>query len=222
MELWGHRRRLQLRWWPLSDLPLELLEGPPSTSSISVVAAAGPADSTPRGPSSTSSTSVVATAGPAASNPQGAHHRRLQHRWWPLPEISIAAPRGPTIDIFNFSGGRCRTCRQHPQGARHRRLQFRWWSLPGLPTAPPRGGPPLTSTTPVVAAAKNPDSNSQGHAVDVSLNLVPAARIFLPTPTRGATAVNITTTSKATWRKVEARVSVNFFWVLVVPRTRES
>jgi hypothetical protein len=46
---------------------------------------------------------------------------------------------GPTIDISNSGGGRCRTCRQHPQGARHRRLQLWWWPLPNLPTAPPGG-----------------------------------------------------------------------------------
>jgi hypothetical protein len=37
--------------------------------------------------------------------------------------------------------------------------------------------------------------------------LVPVTRIFLATPTRGATAVNNTTTSKQLGRKMEARVS---------------
>jgi hypothetical protein len=69
----ARHRRLQLRWWPLPDLP--------------------PAP--PRGPLSMSSTLVVAAARPSASTPQG-----------------------PTVDVFNFGGGRCRTCRQHPKGAR--------------------------------------------------------------------------------------------------------
>jgi hypothetical protein len=47
-----------------------------------------------------SPTSVVVAAGPVGST-----------------------PRGPAIDVFNFGGGRCRTCRQHPQGVRHPRLQ---------------------------------------------------------------------------------------------------
>jgi hypothetical protein len=54
-----------------------------------------------------SSTSVVTVAGNPESNPQGARHQCLQHRWWPLLEISTATPRGATIDIFNIGGGRC-------------------------------------------------------------------------------------------------------------------
>jgi hypothetical protein len=70
--------------------------GPPSTSSTSVVAAAGPLDNTPQGgPPSTYSTSVVAAAGPAASTPQGTRHQRLQLRWWPLPDLPLAPPGGP-------------------------------------------------------------------------------------------------------------------------------
>jgi hypothetical protein len=42
-----------------------------------------------------------------------------------------------------------------------------------------------------------------GRRVNICPNLVPAARIFLATPTRGAATVNITTTSKATSRKSE-------------------
>jgi hypothetical protein len=84
-------------------------------------------------------------------------------------------PREPTINVFNFSGGRCRTpaasippgglhqCLQlrwwplsnlspaPPQGARHRHLQLWWWPLSDLPLAPP-GGSPLTSSASVVAA----------------------------------------------------------------------
>jgi hypothetical protein len=91
----ARHRRLQLRWWPLSDMP--------------------PAP--PGGPPSTSSTSVVATAEPAASTPRGGRHRCLQLRWWLLPDLPPAPPRGPAIDVFNFGGGRCRTCRQHPPGS---------------------------------------------------------------------------------------------------------
>jgi hypothetical protein len=121
-----HHRRLQLWWWPLSDLPPAPPGGLPSTPPTLVVAAAGPTDSTPR----------------------GARHRHLQLRWWPLLDLSTAplgglpstspnslvattgpatsTPWGPTIDIFNVSGGRSRTCRQHPQGACRRRLQLQW------------------------------------------------------------------------------------------------
>jgi hypothetical protein len=103
--------------------------GPPSTSSTSVVAAAGPADSNPQGPAidvsnfvggrcrtcrqhppggppSTSSTLVVVAAGPAASTPQGARHRRLQLQWWLLPDLPQAPPKGPAIDVSNSGGGR--------------------------------------------------------------------------------------------------------------------
>jgi hypothetical protein len=182
-----------------------------------------------------------------------------------LPDLPPATPRGPAINVSNFGGGRCRTCRQQPpggrpstsptpvvaatgptdstpQGAHHRRLQLQWWSLPKIPTAPP-GGPPSTSPTPVVATVRNPDTTPQGPAVNVfssgggrcracrqhppgghrrrftQLGTCPS--IFLATPTRGATAVNITTTSKQLGRKMEARVSVKKFQVLAVPRTRE-
>jgi hypothetical protein len=65
-----------------------------------------PTASTPQGgPPSTSSTSVVAAAGHAASTPQGARHRRLQLRWWPLPDLPPTPPRGPAINVFNFGGG---------------------------------------------------------------------------------------------------------------------
>jgi hypothetical protein len=71
---------------------------------------------TPEGPPSMSSTSVVAGAGPTASTPQGARHQRLQLRWWPLSNLPTAPPRGPTINVSNSAGGRCQTCRQHPLG----------------------------------------------------------------------------------------------------------
>jgi hypothetical protein len=94
----------------------------------------------PGGPSSTYPASVVAAAGPATSIPQGARRRRLQHRWWPLPKIPIAAHRGPVIDVSSFGGGCCRMYRQHPLVACHRHLQHRWWPLPEILTAAPRGG----------------------------------------------------------------------------------
>jgi hypothetical protein len=103
--------------------------------------------------------------------------------------------RGPAIDVSNFGGGHCRTYRQHPPG-----------------------GPPSTSPTPMVAAAGPVSSTPKGPANDVSLNLVPGDRIFLATPTRGATAVNNTAMSKEKWRQ-EFRKKNR---VLAVPRTRES
>jgi hypothetical protein len=89
-----------------------------------------------------SSTSVVATTGAARSTSQRARYRRLlQLRWWLLPKLLAAPPRGAAIDIlFNFSGGCCRSYRHHPQGL----------------------------------------------AIDISLNLVLVAIIFLATPTKGS------------------------------------
>jgi hypothetical protein len=118
----AHHRCLQHRWWPLLDLQLAALGGPPSTSPASVVAAAGP----------------------AASTPQGA-----------------------TINVFNFGGGRCWTCRQHPLGGRHQHLQLRWWPLSDLPIAPP-GAPPSMSSTLVVAATRPVTSTPRGPAIDGS------------------------------------------------------
>jgi hypothetical protein len=50
---------------------------------------------------------------------------------------SFGTSQGPVVDVFNFGGGRYRTCCQHPPGVRHRRLQLRWWPLSDLPPAPP-------------------------------------------------------------------------------------
>jgi hypothetical protein len=83
----------------------------------------------------TPSTLVVAAARNPDSNPLGARHRCLQLRWWPLPDLPPAPPRGPAIDVFNSGGGRCQTCHQQPLG-----------------------GPPSTSPTPIVAAAGPTDS----------------------------------------------------------------
>jgi hypothetical protein len=130
METGGGRCR---RYWR------HPLGAPLSTSSASVVAAAGPAASTlrgpaidvfsfggsrcqpcrqhpPRGPPSTSSTSVVAAAGPAASTPRGPPSTS--------PTSVVAAARHVSST---------------PQGAHHRRLQLWWWPLLDLPAAPPRG-----------------------------------------------------------------------------------
>jgi hypothetical protein len=73
------RRRLQLRWWSLSDLP----PAPPRGPTIDVSNFGGGRYRTyrqhpPGGPPSTSPTSVVVVAGPTASTPQGPRHRRLQ------------------------------------------------------------------------------------------------------------------------------------------------
>jgi hypothetical protein len=109
-------------------------------------------------------------------------------RWWPLSKIPAAPPRGPVIDVSNFAGRRCwtcrqhlqgptidvsifggscwRTCRQHPQGPRHRRLQLQWWPLPDMPAAP-LGALLLTSSTSVVGVPGHADSTLQGPAIDV-------------------------------------------------------
>jgi hypothetical protein len=151
-HLGARHQHLQLRRWPLPEIPIAPPGGPPSTSS----------------------TSVVAASGPATSTPQGARYGRLQLQWWPLSDLppappgdppstsptSVVAavrnpdstPRGPAIDVFNSGGGRYWTCHKHPQGARHQRLQLWWWPLPNMPPAPPRG-PASTSSTSVVAAA---------------------------------------------------------------------
>jgi hypothetical protein len=61
-----HRRPLQPRWWPLSDLTTSPPMGLPLTSS---------------------SILVVAAAGPTGSAPQWVCHRcLLQPRWWALPD----------------------------------------------------------------------------------------------------------------------------------------
>jgi hypothetical protein len=135
----AHHRRFQIWWWPLPDLPIAPPGGPPSISPTLVVAAAGPAASTP-----------------------GARHRHLQLRWWPLLDLPPAPPRGlPSTSPTSVVAAAGPTASNAP------------------------GGPPSTSPTPVVAAAGPIDITPRGPAIDVSLNLLPAARIFLVTPTRG-------------------------------------
>jgi hypothetical protein len=68
----------KLRWWPLPDMPVAPSRGP----AIDISSFGGghdwPCQQHPkRGPPSTSSASVVAAIGPAASTPQGALHRHL-------------------------------------------------------------------------------------------------------------------------------------------------
>jgi hypothetical protein len=168
----AHRRCLQHQWWPLPDLPPAPLKGLPLTSSTSVVAAVGPAAST---------------------------------------------PRGPAVDVFNISGGRCRKSRQQPTGGPPSTSPVSLVAAVGSADGTSPGGPPSTSPASVVAT-----STSRRPTVNVCLYLVPVARIFLATPTRGAAAVNIITTSKATSRKSEGWSFDENFWVLAVPRTRES
>jgi hypothetical protein len=132
-------QRLQLRWWPLPDMP----PAPSRRSAIDIFNFGDGRCRTYRqhplgSPPSTSSTSVVVATGHTASTPRGDRHRRLQLRWWPLPDMLSAPPRGPAIDVSNFGGGRCQTCRQHPLG-----------------------GPPSTSPTSVVAAVRPAASTSQ-------------------------------------------------------------
>jgi hypothetical protein len=67
----------------------------PSTSPTSVVAAARPADNTPRGPAIDVSNSGGGHCRTRRQHPQGACHRRLQLRWWPLPDLPIAPPGSP-------------------------------------------------------------------------------------------------------------------------------
>jgi hypothetical protein len=77
-------QRLQLRWWPLSDM----LPAPP------------------RGLSSMSSTSMVATAGPVANTPQGARRRRFLALMVGAPgSPALAPPRSPSSMFLSVGGG---------------------------------------------------------------------------------------------------------------------
>jgi hypothetical protein len=125
------------------DLQLEHVPGVQRRCFLALVMGTprSPAPAPPRGTPSTSSALVVAAAGLAAST-----------SW------------GPTIDVFSFSGGRCRTCRQHtpdglpsssltsvvaaagyaartPLRSPHQRFQLWWWPLPDIPPGPPPWGP---------------------------------------------------------------------------------
>jgi hypothetical protein len=163
--------------------------GLPSMSVAPVVAAARPAGSTPRGPAIDVTNSGGGRCWTCREHPQGGRHRRLQLWWWPLPDLPAAPPKGPAINVAKSDGGRCRTYQHHPPG-----------------------GPPSTSPASMVAAAGPIGSIPGGArhrrrhpprcpAIEVSLNLVPAARIFLVTPTMGATTVNNTVMSKKQTKK---------------------
>jgi hypothetical protein len=160
-HLGARHQHLQLRRWPLPEIPIAPPGGPPSTSSTSVVAASGPATSTPQGarygrlqlqwwplsdlppappgdPPSTSPTSVVAAVRNPDSTPRGPAIDVFNSgggRYWTCQKH----PRGPAINVFNFGGGRCRTCRQHPPGGPHRRLQLQWWPLPDMSPSTTQG-----------------------------------------------------------------------------------
>jgi hypothetical protein len=76
---------------------------------------------------------------------KGARHRCVQLRWWPLPDLPIAPPRGPAIDVSIFGGDGCQTCFQHPPGV-----------LPSM------------SPSLVLAAARPTASTPKGPAIDIS------------------------------------------------------
>jgi hypothetical protein len=92
-----HRHLLQLRWWLLPELSAAPPRGPPSTSS---------------------STSVVDAAGATSSTSQGARHRRLLQLWlWLLSKLQAAPLRGSAIDVFfNFGIDYCWSYRHHLLG----------------------------------------------------------------------------------------------------------
>jgi hypothetical protein len=151
---------------------------------------------------------VVAAAGHSVNTPQGARHRcppRLW--WWLLPDIPPAPPRGPAIDVFlNFGGGGARDTDSTPRGATiDDLLNFGggcYWTL-------------------VVAAARHSGGTPQGGAaIDVWLNLVPAASIFLTTPTMGPLRYHYK--QGKFHGKMKTSFVEKYFWVLAVPKTRES
>jgi hypothetical protein len=82
----------------------------------------------------------------------GAHHRRLQLRWWLLPDLPPAPPGGPPSTASTTVVAAAENLDSTPQGARHQCLQLRLWPLLKILTAPP-GGLPSASSTTVVAAA---------------------------------------------------------------------
>jgi hypothetical protein len=157
--LGARHRRLQLQWWPLSDLP----PAHPRWSAIIVFNFGGGRcricrQDPPQGPTSTSSTSVVVADGHTARPPHGAR-----------------------VNVFSFGGGHCRTCRQPPQGVRHRRLQLRWCPLSDLPPAHPVG-PPSTFSTSAVADAEHGASTPRGPPSASSTLVVAAVGSTASTP----------------------------------------
>jgi hypothetical protein len=157
--LGARHRRLQLQWWPLSDLP----PAHPRWSAIIVFNFGGGRcricrQDPPQGPTSTSSTSVVVADGHTARPPHGAR-----------------------VNVFSFGGGHFRTCRQPPQGVRHRRLQLRWCPLSDLPPAHPVG-PPSTFSTSAVADAEHGASTPRGPPSASSTLVVAAVGSTASTP----------------------------------------
>jgi hypothetical protein len=126
------------------------------------MAAARPVSSTPRGPAIDVSNigggryrtcrQHPLWAPPSMSpTPVVARHRRLQHRWWPLPDMPSAPPRRPATDVFNFGDDRCRTCHQYPPGGPPST------SPTSGPTAlTPLGGPPSTRFLALIVGAPGP------------------------------------------------------------------
>jgi hypothetical protein len=151
-HLGAHHQHLQLWWWSLLDLPTAPQGGPPSTSSISMVATTKNPDNTPRGPAIVVFNFSGGRCRKSRQHPQGAHHRRLQLRWWPL--LGVPPSMSPTLVVAS-----ARPADNTPQGARHQHLQLQWWPLPKILTAP-LGGMPSTSSTSVVATAGPPDNTS--------------------------------------------------------------
>jgi hypothetical protein len=90
-----------------------------------------------------------------------------------------------------------------PQGVRHRRLQLWWWSLLEIPAAPLGGLPSTSFSTSVAAATGHVDSTPQGASHRCLPKLGTCCQNFSSDTYQGATAVNITTTSKAASRKSE-------------------
>jgi hypothetical protein len=147
---WPHHRCLQLRWWPLPDLAASTqpMVAPPSTSSTSVVAAAGPYRQHPLGGlPSTSSTSVVATAGPAASTPRGSAIDVFNFDGGRYRTLPPTHPRGLVIDVFNFGGGRYRICCQHPPEGPSSTCSTSMVAAIGPAASTPPGAPPSMSPT---------------------------------------------------------------------------
>jgi hypothetical protein len=94
-----------------------------------------------------------------------AHHRHLQLQWWPLLDLPPATHRGPAIDVFNFGGGRCRTCLP-PATPRGSTIDISSFGGGHCRTCrqhpPPPGGSPSTSSTSMVAAAGHAASTPRG------------------------------------------------------------
>jgi hypothetical protein len=104
------------------------------SSTYSVVATAILLTALPGGPPSMSFTSVVAAT-----------------------RITDSTPRGPVIDVFYiFGGGCCQTSADH-----RCLLHLRWWLLV-FGQHPPGALPSTSSSTSVVAIAKNTDGTPQG------------------------------------------------------------